>query len=139
MPRASKTTEVADLVSLTKGIVDDCEKLIAEHFELLRTEVRQELNHAKSAALRVGSGAGLIASGGVLTTFMAVHLLHKTTRLPLWGCYGLVAGTLGAAGVQLLASGRAEASQVQVPALPHTLGALQEDAAWLKDSMSIQT
>jgi hypothetical protein len=133
---SSGKSEPADLAGLLQGVVADTEKLVGEHFRFLRSELREELNHAKSMAQRVGAGAGLVATGGVLSTLMAVHLLHKTTRLPLWGCYGLVAGALGGAGIQLLWAARREADRIRFPAFPQTAEVLKEDAAWLKEAVT---
>jgi len=102
-------------------------------FRLLRSEVGEELQQAKTAALSMGAGAGLIATGGILSALMLVHGLHRSTRLPLWGCYGLVGGLLGAMGTGLLAAGRYEASRVELAPPPQTLAALREDLEWLKD------
>jgi len=63
---------------------------------------------------------------------MVVHVLNKATRLPLWSCYGLVGGALGAAGAGLLAAGRREAEGVRlVPA--QTMEALKENVEWIKE------
>jgi len=122
-----------DLTTLVKEIIHDSEALIGQQLRLLRSEVREELDQAKDAALAIGAGAGLVATGGVLTALMAVHALHKATRLPLWGCYGLVGGLLGATGAGLLAVGRREAAGVQLAPPPRTTEALKENLAWLKE------
>jgi hypothetical protein len=90
------------LASVAEGIIDDIRKLVGEHVDLLRTEVKQELRQAGTAAASLGTGAGLAALGGVMGTLMVVHLLHRATRLPLWACYGLVGGALGGGGARLL-------------------------------------
>jgi hypothetical protein len=129
--RESTEAATADLASLVKGVVDDCGKLLAEHVDLMKSELRRELGRAGGAAVRAGAGAGLVAAGGLFAALAAAHGLHRATRLPLWGCYGLVAGSLGVAGAGLLAAARAQARALPFPALPQTAGALKEDAAWL--------
>lgn len=125
--------ESPDLAALAKDIIADCEKLIGDHVALLRSEVCEELGQAKSAALHFGAGAGLVATGGLLSTLMAVHFLHRNTRLPLWSCYGLVAGAAGVAGIRLLQTAQAEAQRLHLPALPQTQETLKEDIAWLRE------
>jgi hypothetical protein len=121
-----------DLSTLVRGIVNDAETLIGQQFELLRGEIRQELGQAGVAALAMGSGAVLMATGGALAALMAVHGLHRATRLPLWACYGLLGGALGGVGFELLAAGRRRAAGV--PLMPRqTVEALKENIAWLKD------
>ena len=122
-----------DLTTLVKEIIHDTEALIGQQLRLLRSEVREELGQAKDAALVIGAGAGLVATGGVLTVLMSVHALQKATRLPLWACYGLVGGLLGAAGAGLLAVGRREAEGVHLAPPPRTTEALKENLAWLKE------
>jgi hypothetical protein len=122
-----------DLANLVREIVRDSETLIGQQLDLLRAEVRRELGEAKGAAVMIGAGAGLVATGGVLTVLMAVHGLQRATRLPLWGCYGLVGGLLGAAGAGLLAAGGREAAGVHLIPPPETMGALRENLEWIKE------
>jgi hypothetical protein len=124
-------TDEPDLSTLLRGIVHDAEALIGLQFDLLRSEVREELQRARGAALSMGAGAALLGAGGVLASLAAVHALQRATRLPLWACYGAVAGLLGASGAGLVASGLGRASGVRV--VPQTIEALEENLAWIKD------
>lgn len=126
-----------NLIHLVREIIQDSETLIGQHFELLRSEVRGELKQAGVAAASLGAGAALMATGGVLGSLMVVHALHRSTRLPLWGCYGLVGGMMGAVGAGLVASGLAEAADVRLAPPPQTVEALKENLAWLKDQATI--
>lgn len=119
------------LAKAADGVIEDTQRLIGQHFELLRTEVKQELAEAKEAAVSMGAGAGLAALGGICGAFMAVHLMHSATRLPLWCCYGLVGGALGGAGAGLLYAGGKTAAGIRlVP--PETAETLKEGADWVK-------
>jgi hypothetical protein len=120
------------LDSLAKGILDDAQNLLTEHLELFRSEVKEELGKARIAALSLGTGAGLVALGGVLSALTVAHLLHRSTRLPLWSCYGIVSGLLGATGVGLLYNASRTIATVQLAPPPETARALQEDANWLR-------
>jgi hypothetical protein len=124
-----ESKEPPDVTTLLKDIVRDTEKLIGQQFDLLRTELKQELDQAKSAAVSLGAGAGLTAAGGVLATLMLVHGLHRATGLPLWGCYGLVGGVLGAAGAGLLARGWKGVAGLEFPP-PQTTQTLRENFTW---------
>jgi uncharacterized membrane protein YedE/YeeE len=136
--RQRKKAQDPDLTTLVKEIVHDSETLIGQQLQLLRSEVTEELDQAKEAALAIGAGAGLVATGGVLSALMVVHALHKATRLPLWSCYGLVGGLLGAAGAGLLAAGRTEALGVRLLPPPQTTEALKENLSWLKDQTTTE-
>jgi hypothetical protein len=125
----------SDSASLVKGVVSDVGKLLDQQFQLLRSEFSQELDKARGAVVSMGAGAGLVGAGALLGTLMAVHLLHEKTRLPLWGCYGLVGGLLGVAGAGLVGTGAAKAAQVHlVP--PQTAETLRQDADALKRVVS---
>ncbi len=83
----------------------------------------------------IGAGAGLMAIGGGLGVLMLVHGLQRVTRLPLWGCYGLVGSALTAAGASLVLRGAHKASQIQL--VPReSLGALREDVAWVRNAIT---
>jgi hypothetical protein len=134
--KKSPKTGEADVPTLLKELIQDAEKLIGQHFQLFRSEVLQELDRAKNAALSMGAGGGLVAAGGVLSTLMVVHALHEATGLPLWSCYGLVGGLLGGVGAALLARGRKEATNVQLLPPPRTAEAVQENLSWLKEQVT---
>jgi hypothetical protein len=62
---------------------------------------------------------------------MMVHGLHRSTRIPLWGCYGLVGGRWRRPG----AAGARRAAGIQL--VPReTIAVLREDVAWLKDQIA---
>jgi len=129
---ATKKSNEPSLTDLVGGVVGDLERLVGQHFTLLRSEVKEDLENARDAALSFGVGAGLLAGSGVLATLAVVHGLHRLTRLPLWACYGALAGLTGSVGAQLLMNAREEAARVQGgPA--RTVKTLKEDLSWLKN------
>ena len=131
-PDHATTTE---LTTLLGKLLHNSEGLVRQQLDLLRSEVRQELGQAKEAAVCLGVGTGLLAAGGALGTLMLVHLLHRSSRLPLWACYGLVGGGMAAAGSSLVARGRRAAADVHVD-LPQTTQGLQENLEWLKTQLT---
>jgi hypothetical protein len=120
------------LGELFNAVARDVGTLAGQHAELLRAEVRHGLAGAGLAAAEVGAGEGLSAAAGVLLALTVVHKLHASTRLPLWGCYGLVGGALGAVGAGLVASGLRRAKRLDL--VPRqSLAALREDFQWVND------
>jgi hypothetical protein len=107
-------TPQSELSHLAEGALRDAERLIGQHFDLLKTELKQELAKARDAAVGISAGAGAVAAGGALGTLMAVHLLHRVSRLPLWACYGAVAGALGLLGAGLLTAGVRRAADMSL-------------------------
>ena len=120
------------LTPLLSEIISDSQKLISQQVELLRLELLGELHRAKTAAFTLGAGLGLVAASGLLSTQMLVHLLHRSTRLPLWACYGILAGLLAAAGAKLIGLGRKEIGGLQLTFPPQTAEAMKENLGWLK-------
>ena len=124
--------ETIELVGL---IVRDAERLLDQHVHLIRGELRRELRAVPAAVATIGVGAGLAAVGGGLGALMLVHGLHRLTRLPLWGCYGLLGGALAATGTVLLASGTRKAASISL--VPReSIGALREDVVWIKNQLT---
>jgi len=138
MARDVVEAELHDLASLVGAIARDADRLVGQHVDLLRSELRQGLDGAPAAVASIGAGAGLVAAGGVLGTFMLVHGLHKSTRIPLWGCYGLVGGVMAALGGGLIVAGTRRAAALRV--VPReTIATLREDVEWLKDQVTSHT
>jgi hypothetical protein len=123
-----------DLITTVGELLRDSGRLVSQQIELLRSEVKQEVRRAAGGALSIAAGGGLAAVGGILSGMMLARLLHATTRLPLWSCYGLVAAGLGAAGAALVKKGQQELADLEL--LPQTTEAVQENATWLKERMS---
>jgi hypothetical protein len=114
MAADTQSSVASNLTAAAEGTVSDLQKLIAQHFDLLRSEMKQGLTDAKDAAVSISTGAGSIALAGALGTLAVVHLLQRITRLPLWACYGLVAGGLGAAGTGMVCRGARQAREVDL-------------------------
>ena len=119
------------VVDRIEPIAQDAERLVELHVDLLRSELRQSAAEAAPALASLGAGAGLAAVGGLLGSLAVVHGLQRATRMPLWTCYSLVGGVLGAVGAGLLGSGGRRLSGVSL--VPYeTLATLQEDLEWVK-------
>jgi hypothetical protein len=128
----------SNLPEIVVAIARDAETLLAQHASLLRSELRGELRAAAEAAAALGAGAGLVTVGGLFGAFMLVHAIHRTTRLPLSSCYGLVGGLMATLGAALMATGTRRASALHL--VPReTIAALREDVAWVKDQIAPAT
>ena len=132
--KQSGGSDDGDLRTLLGNVAQDAKRLVSQQIELLRAEVGQEMRQAGTAAASVAGGGGLAVAGGLLTGFAAAQLIHAATGLPLWMCYGMAAGGLGAAAVALLKSGRDGFADLKP--FPHTTAALGENVEWLADRLT---
>lgn len=138
MSRGETETDRRDLPALLGSIARDTERLLGQHVDLVRAEFREGVGEVTPVLGSLAAGAGLVATGGVLGTLMLVHGLNRSTRLPLWGCYGLVGGVMTALGVGLLASGARRAATLRM--VPRqTIAALREDVEWIKAQVTHPT
>ena len=124
-----------ELRAILRELLHNAEKLAGLQVEVLKAEAGQEFRRAGDAASSLGAGAGLVALGGALTVPALVHLLHDRTGLPLWACYGLLAGGLSAAGALLLRSGGRSLSGLRLT-FPQTTEALKENLSWLREQVT---
>jgi len=138
MSEDSSRTNAGEMTKLVGLIARDSERLLDQHARLLRSELHEGLHAVPRVITEIGAGAACAAVGGGLGVLMLVHGLHRSTRLPLWSCYGLVGGALAALGAGLLTSGSRRAAGVSI--LPReTIGALREDALWIKNQIAEAT
>ncbi|MDG3004543.1 phage holin family protein [Paludisphaera mucosa] len=121
--------ETNPLVERIEPIAHDAGQLVELHAALIKSEFRQAAGAVAPALTSIGAGAGLAATGGLFAALALVHGLQRSTRLPLWGCYGLVGGLLGAAGAGLAASGVKRLGGIDL--VPReTIATLKEDLEW---------
>lgn len=134
MGKRETDADAVDLRTLLGNIGDDARRLLAQQIDLFRAEVGQELRRAGGAAAATAGGGALVAAGGLLSGFALAHALRSATGLPLWVCFGLAAGGLGAAGAALLKTGRDGFAHLKP--LPQTTEALGENLEWLRDQLT---
>lgn len=137
MGKRQNATEDLDLPTLLGNIGHDARRLLDQQLALFRAEAGGELSKAGGAAAAVAAGGGLVAAGGLMSGFMLAHLLRRVTGLPLWACFGVLAGGLGAGGLALLKRGRDGFAALRP--LPQTTEALGENLQWLRDQLTPAT
>jgi len=117
---------VAQLVS---GIIDDAQRLMVQHAELLKADIRKDLHDAKEAGYSLGIGGVLLGAGGLMLLFMIAHLLNWMWELPLWGGFGIVGGVLALAGGILFFRGQQQLDKIN-PLPENSVEAVKEDLQW---------
>jgi hypothetical protein len=120
------------IAPLLKDIVRDGQSLIRQEIALAKSEVRQEVNKVKSAAIMVAAATAFAAIGGFFLLIASAHLISWAfPDIPLWGSYGIVGGLLAIVGGVLFYLGKNRASDVHVVP-PKTVETMKENAEWLK-------
>lgn len=132
----SAATKKMDLTTLLGEIARDMGNLVTEQLALFRAEIFQEAKKATAGIAEIAMGGGLTAAAGLLSGMMFAHLLQRTTKLPLWICYGFVGGAISAASFELLKSGRDKIARIEFLPPPESTAALKENVEWLKRQIS---
>ena len=113
-------------------ILRDLQKLVWQEFRLAKHELRQEIRKTLIILLSFIAGAVLALVGALLLVFMLVHLINELAELPLWACYGIVAGIFTGIGILLIVFGMKGLKQLRIiPA--QTIQTVKENIRWFKE------
>ena len=132
MENLSHPTAEPSIAVLLKGIVNDAKDLLGQEVTMLKLEARDELRKAKSTAIALGIGIGIVAAGGMVLSVMLVQVLAVFTELPLWACYGIVGSSLVVLGGLWLAVGKSTTADPTI-ALRPTVKTRKENGQWLTE------
>jgi uncharacterized membrane protein YqjE len=119
------------VTALVSGILADMQHLLAQQTRLIRLEVREDLHRARTGALFLGAGLGVMMIGGLLICVMLPLLLNWLTndQIPLWACFAIFGV------VFLLVGGGATLAAVKkfqdATSLPESSAALKENLTCL--------
>jgi|SRR5438094_426867 hypothetical protein len=120
------------VVELIFDILRDIRKLAWQEIRLAKHELRQEIRKTLTILLSFVAGTALALVGALLLVLMLVHLINALTELPLWACYGIVAGTFTAIGILLVVFGMKGLKQLRIiPA--QTIQTVKENVRWFKE------
>ncbi|MEX2175018.1 MAG: phage holin family protein [Pirellulaceae bacterium] len=96
---------VATLKELLGGIVGDIRTLLQQQMELLRVELRNDVEQTIKALIYMGVGVVLAGYGGLLALLAVAYGLHwaftpaiQDSGLPLWGSLAIVGAVVLIAG-----------------------------------------
>jgi len=141
MIRANNSNDFS-ATNLLTGILGDFQELLRQQVALIKAECLADWRKTKDAGYLLGLSLVPMASGGILLTFMFVHLLHWSTMpagsdpasLPLWACFGIVGLVLAGAGGVLFAMGLRNLRSMN-PLHGESVQAMEENVHWLKETM----
>jgi protein-S-isoprenylcysteine O-methyltransferase Ste14 len=120
------------VATLLSGIVADAQELVRQEIALARQEVREEINTAKDAGIKLGIAGAVLAIGGLLLVLTLAQALADLFNWPAWAGYGLVGVVLAIVGYFLLSAAQKRLKEVH-PVPEKTVETLKENVEWLKD------
>lgn len=118
------------MAALLSGIVNDVQRLLKQHLELLREEVSEGVRKTKRGALAFG-GALLLALVGAAfaLTFLVGLLAWAVPAVPWWGWCGILGLVFVLIAFALVQAGKKSISSIGVE---QTRQEIKEDMQWLK-------
>ncbi len=124
-------TPIATMTELIGGIVTDAQRLVKQQVELVRSEVRTEIQSAKDAAKFTGLGAILGVIGVLFLAISTVYMLQAAaTSLPLWACWAIAGATWLGVGGMIAYCGSRWMTRIN-PVPQQSINALQENVQCL--------
>ena len=132
-------------VQLVKDLTHQAGTLVQQEAELVKVELRENVELAKSELAekgkKAGVGVGAAAAAGVagalaLGAFTAFMILALDGVMPNWAAALCVTAFWVLVGIPLALIARAKIEEVGTPVPEKTLRSVKEDVAWLTDQTS---
>ncbi|MFO0802170.1 MAG: phage holin family protein [Gemmataceae bacterium] len=114
---------------LVTEILEDIHRLASQQFQLLKAELREELDRTKRAARFGAMGIVLLTLGGGTLIACLVNLLHEELRFSMWASCLLIGGMLSAAGLAFAVIASSLVTRFN-PLPDKTIDTLRENLAW---------
>jgi hypothetical protein len=120
--------------ALVARLSEDLSTLVRDEMRLAQTEMTQK-------AKRVGIGAGLFSTAGVLTLYavgvlIAAGILALSLVLPGWAAALIVAGVLLAGAVGAALGGKREVEEATPPVPTEAVESVKQDVATIRGDRS---
>ena len=122
----------SSMAQLISGIVGDAQDLVRKEIALARQEVREELDAAKSAGIKLGVAGAVLAVGGLLVVLAVAQGIADLLDWPAWAGYALVGVVLAIAGGILFSAAQRQIKNIN-PVPERTLETMKENVEWIKD------
>jgi uncharacterized membrane protein YqjE len=113
----------------------DIRTLIMEEVALARVEIREQVGHARAAAISFGIAVTALAFGGAFLLVAIATAIADLLRWPIWTGFLIVAALLSLVGFVTLSSGRKQLRTIH--AVPEeTMTTLKENSEWIAKRLS---
>lgn len=118
------------IASLLSGVVNDVQRLLKQHMELFRHEIREDINKTKRGVVAFAV-AGVLALIGAafLLTFLIGLLAWAVPAIPWWGWAGILGAVAAMSALGLVMAGKKSITSIGVD---QTAAEIKEDIQWLK-------
>lgn len=131
----SRTTHDDSFGGLIRGILYDLRTLVREEIALARVEIREQVGHARAAAISFGMAAGALLIGVVFLLIAAATAFADVLDWPAWSGFLVVAVLLSLIGFVALGAGRRQVRQVR-PVPEETVSTIKENSEWIAKRLS---
>ncbi len=122
--------EQESIGGLVKSVLADTRELMREEFELMRTEVRQEVARARTAGIAFGAAA---VAGLLGVTLLCVALATAIPYLfgwPVWTGFAIMAVLLVVVAFAAMSYGKKQLADFH--ALAQTRATVKENLEWIQ-------
>lgn len=114
---------------LLSGILDDGAKLARQQFEMLKAELREDMQRTKRAVQLGSLGIVLLTVGGLTLVAFLVNLLHEQFQFTMWGACLVIGALATAVGLGFGFAAR-NLFDTFNPLPTKTIETLQENLTW---------
>jgi len=124
----------ASMGELVNRLASDLTALVRQEFELLRSEMAEELSRS---GRRAGQGAGMLGAAAVcglmaLVCLSATLVLVLALAFPAWVAALIVTFAYGAVAGVLAVEGKRKIKEITPPVPRQTIETVKEDVEWAK-------
>ena len=112
-----------------QDIIRNVQEIVRSEVRLAKTEIREELDQARSSTLLLGAGA---ATGMFAVLFLLLTVVYALALvMPEWAAAMLVGAALAAVGIVLFAAGLKRFKQIH-PTPARTVETIKENVEWAR-------
>ena len=126
------TERDASVGTLVSSIVGDVQNLARQEITLAREEIKEELNTAKDAAIKLGIAAGVLVIGALFLMIALALGIANLFNWPAWAGFASVGVIFAIVGGILLYMGQQSAKEIK-PVPEKTIETMKENVEWIKD------
>lgn len=118
--------------NIVSGIVADVQDLARKEVALAKQEIREELDLAKQAAIKLGIGIGVLAVGGLFLMVALALGIAALLNWAAWTGFAIVGVVFAVVGYIMFSSAQKNVQQFR-PVPQKTVDTMKENVEWIKD------